>query len=590
MSGEQAGAGPAGRTEADALVIDDLEVRFGPARPAVGGVTIRVRPGEIVAVVGESGSGKTMTAMAAMGLLPPQARWAGRIEVAGLDLRSLGREDLRAVRGRDIAMVFQEPMTALNPVFTVGWQVAEALRTHNAGMTRPQALRRAAELLRLAGIGDPERRLGQYPHELSGGLRQRVMIAMAIACDPKVLVADEATTALDVTVQAEILDLLRRIRAELGTAILIITHNMGVVADIADRVVVMHDGVIVEEAAVDDLFGRPAAEYTRALLASVPRLAPHPAGARLLGGTRPASVRDEEARGEPVLALDHLTLDFGSRASGTLRAVDDVSLAIAPGEILGLVGESGSGKSTVGRCSVGLLRPTSGAVRLLGQDLAASRGRRLQGLRRRCGIVFQDPGSSLDPRMTIEECVAEPLVIAGTDRAGRGGRVAELLASVRLDPAVRSRYPHELSGGQRQRVSIARAIALRPELLVADEPTSALDVSVQATVLDLLLDLQAELGFACLFITHDLAVVSFLADRIAVMRSGRLVEVGPRDEVLFAPRHPYTQRLVAAAPVPDPAQQRERRRARLSLASEPGESPETDSSTEHGLSMGGPAA
>jgi peptide/nickel transport system ATP-binding protein len=599
---------PAARDGAgDALVIEDLEVSFGSARPAVGGVTIRVRPGEIVAVVGESGSGKTMTAMAALGLLPPLARWAGRVEVAGLDLRSLGRDELRSVRGRDIAMVFQEPMTALNPVFTVGWQVAEALQVHDQGRSRPQALRRAAELLRLAGISDPERRLGQYPHELSGGLRQRVMIAMAIACDPKVLVADEATTALDVTVQAEILDLLRRIRSELGTAILVITHNMGVVADIADRVVVMHDGVIVEEAAVDDLFGRPAAEYTQSLLASVPRLAPHPRGARLRDepGTGGESAGGESAGGEwadgeppgggragsagaPVLALDHLTLDFGSRASGTLRAVDDVSLAIAPGEILGLVGESGSGKSTVGRCAIGLLRPTSGAVRLLGEDLAASRGRRLQGLRRRCGIVFQDPGSSLDPRMTIEECVAEPLVIAGTGRAGRAGRVAELLASVRLDPAVRSRYPHELSGGQRQRVSIARAIALRPELLVADEPTSALDVSVQATVLDLLLDLQAELGFACLFITHDLAVVSFLADRIAVMRSGRLVELGPRDDVLFAPRHAYTQRLVAAAPVPDPAEQRQRRLARLSLA--PERSLEAGLSSEPGLSTGGPAA
>jgi peptide/nickel transport system ATP-binding protein len=577
VGGETVDGQEAVRAGADALVIQDLEVSFGQSRPAVGGVTIRVRPGEIVAVVGESGSGKTMTAMAALGLLPPMARWAGRVEVAGLDLRSLGREELRAVRGRDIAMVFQEPMTALNPVFTVGWQVAEALRVHDRALTKAQALVRAGELLRLAGITDPERRLGQYPHELSGGLRQRVMIAMAIACDPKVLVADEATTALDVTVQAEILDLLRRIRAELGTAIVVITHNMGVVADIADRVVVMRDGVIVEEAGVDDLFGRPAAEYTQALLASVPRLAPHPRGARLLArdeadGDEPAEsaagggpAGGDVAGGEPVLALDHLTLDFGSRASGTLRAVDDVSLAIAPGEILGLVGESGSGKSTVGRCAIGLLRPTAGTVRLLGQDLAASRGRRLSGLRRRCGIVFQDPGSSLDPRMTIEECVAEPLVIAGTDRAGRAARVAGLLESVRLDPVVRGRYPHELSGGQRQRVSIARAIALRPELLVADEPTSALDVSVQATVLDLLLDLQAELGFACLFITHDLAVVSFLADRIAVMRSGRLVEIGPRDEVLFAPQHPYTQRLVAAAPVPDPAEQRERRQARLSM-------------------------
>ena len=287
MSGEPVSGEQPVRAErdgaGDALVIDDLEVSFGAARPAVGGVTIRVRPGEIVAVVGESGSGKTMTAMAALGLLPPLARWAGRVEVAGLDLRSLGRDELRAVRGRDIAMVFQEPMTALNPVFTVGWQVAEALQVHDQGLSRPQALRRAAELLRLAGISDPERRLGQYPHELSGGLRQRVMIAMAIACDPKVLVADEATTALDVTVQAEILDLLRRIRAELGTAILVITHNMGVVADIADRVVVMHDGVIVEEAAVDDLFGRPAAEYTQSLLASGAEAGPASAGGPAAG-------------------------------------------------------------------------------------------------------------------------------------------------------------------------------------------------------------------------------------------------------------------------------------------------------------------
>jgi peptide/nickel transport system ATP-binding protein len=580
-----------------ALVIEDLAVTFGRdagTRPAVGGVTISLRPGEIVAVVGESGSGKTMTAMATLGLLPPTARWTGRIEVAGLDLRSLRREDLRAVRGRDIAMVFQEPMTALNPVFTVGWQVTEALRVHDRAMTRAQALRRAGELLRLAGITDPERRLRQFPHELSGGLRQRVMIAMAIACDPKVLVADEATTALDVTVQAEILDLLRGIRSQLGTAILVITHNMGVVADIADRVVVMHDGVIVEQAPVEDLFRRPAAPYTRALLAAVPRLAPHQRGARLLerpapsappssGGPSPELAQTELASpratptaspaagvpanpAEPVLALDHLTLDFGSPRRGGLRAVDDVTLALAPGEIVGLVGESGSGKSTVGRCAIGLLRPSSGTVRLLGQDLSAVHGKRLAGLRHRCGIVFQDPGSSLDPRMTIEECVAEPLIIAqSAGRGQRARRVAELLESVRLDPAVARRYPHELSGGQRQRVSIARAIALAPELLVADEPTSALDVSVQATVLDLLLDLQAELGFACLFITHDLAVVSFLADRIAVMRAGRLVEVGPRDQVLFAPEDDYTRRLVAAAPVPDPQEQRERRLARLSL-------------------------
>jgi peptide/nickel transport system ATP-binding protein len=539
-----------------ALVIRDLVVSFGGTR-AVDGVSLSVAPGEIVALVGESGSGKSMTAMAAMGLLPPAATWTGDISVGGISLRGLPPARLRALRGSRIAMVFQEPMTALNPSFTIGWQVAEAVRVHDRQVSRPAALRRASELLALAGIGDPERRLGQYPHELSGGLRQRVMIAIAIARDPAVLIADEATTALDVTVQAEILDLLREIRDRLGTAICVITHNMGVVADTADRVIVMHDGKIVEQAPVADLFGRPSQPYTRSLLASVPRLEP-----------RPGKPAPGPAEAGPVLQVRNLTVDFGSRVRGSLRAVDDVSFTLHPGEILGLVGESGSGKSTVGRCAIGLLTPSSGSVRLLGEELSAARGRRLRRLRQRCGIVFQDPGSSLDPRMTIGECVAEPLVIAraGT-RAERAARVRELLASVRLDPEAAARYPHELSGGQRQRVSIARALALRPELLVADEPTSALDVSVQATVLDLLLDLQASLGFACLFITHDLAVVSFLAHRVAVMRSGKMVETGERDQVLFAPADEYTRRLVASAPVPDPVAQRRRRAERLASQS-----------------------
>jgi peptide/nickel transport system ATP-binding protein len=538
-----------------ALLIRDLVVSFGAAR-AVDGVSLSVAPGEIVAIVGESGSGKSMTAMAAMGLLPPSARWSGHISVAGTSLDGLPAASLRKLRGSQLAMVFQEPMTALNPSFTVGWQVAEAVRAHDRTVPRAAALAKAAELLSLAGIPEPGKRLGQFPHELSGGLRQRVMIAIAIACDPAVLIADEATTALDVTVQAEILDLLREIRQRLGTAICVITHNMGVVADTADRVVVMHDGRIVEQAPVDDLFGRPAQEYTRSLLASVPRLQPRP--------DKAAPDAGEEA---PVLAVENLSVDFGSRIR-PLRAVDDVSFTVGRGEILGLVGESGSGKSTVGRCAIGLLRPAAGSVKLLGEDLTRARGGRLRLLRRRCGIVFQDPGSSLDPRMTIEECVAEPLVIAREgNRAQRAARVAELLESVRLDPATAARYPHELSGGQRQRISIARAIALRPELLVADEPTSALDVSVQATVLDLLLDLQASLGFACLFISHDLAVVSFLAHRVAVMRAGRLVETGEREQVLFAPADDYTRRLVASAPVPDPAEQRRRRAARLTLDS-----------------------
>jgi peptide/nickel transport system ATP-binding protein len=538
-----------------ALLIRDLVVSFGEVR-AVDGVSLSVAPGEIVALVGESGSGKSMTAMAAMGLLPPSARWSGHISVAGTPLDGLPAAALRKLRGSRIAMVFQEPMTALNPSFTVGWQVAEAVRAHDRTVPRAAALAKAAELLSLAGIPEPDRRLGQFPHELSGGLRQRVMIAIAIACDPAVLIADEATTALDVTVQAEILDLLRDIRQRLGTAICLITHNMGVVADSADRVVVMHEGRIVEQAPVDDLFGRPAQEYTRSLLASVPRLELRPDKAAPDTGAEP-----------PVLVAENLAVEFGSRMR-RLRAVDGVSFTVGRGEILGLVGESGSGKSTVGRCAIGLLRPTAGSVRLLGEDLARAHGGRLRRLRQRCGIVFQDPGSSLDPRMTVEECIAEPLVIAREgSRAQRAARVADLLDSVRLASVVASRYPHELSGGQRQRVSIARALALRPELLVADEPTSALDVSVQATVLDLLLDLQASLGFACLFITHDLAVVSFLAHRVAVMRGGRLVETGDRDQVLFASADDYTRMLVASAPVPDPAEQRRRRAARLTLNS-----------------------
>jgi peptide/nickel transport system ATP-binding protein len=546
---------------APALAIEDLRVTFAngahPVR-AVDGVSIEVRPGEIVAVVGESGSGKSVTSMSTLRLLPPTAEVSGKIQVGGVDVTTLDGSELRAIRGAEVAMVFQEPMTALNPAFTVGWQVAEALRLHKSDMSRKQAYDRAAELLEMVGIRDARRRLGQFPHELSGGLRQRVMIAIAIACEPKVLIADEATTALDVTVQAEILDLLRDLRAKFGMAMLVITHNMGVVADIADRVVVMYQGKVVEQATVEDLFARPQAGYTKNLLASVPRLVPGGRRAR----TTPREP-DGAADAGPALTLEHLVVEFRGKGGGKTRAVDDVSLTIGAGEVLGLVGESGSGKSTVGRTAIGLIKPASGTVRLLGEPLTGAKGRDLRRLRRRCSIVFQDPASSLDPRMTVGDCVAEPLVI---NKVGdRDDRVAALLRSVKLDPSVRSRYPHELSGGQRQRVGIARAIALDPELVIADEPTSALDVSVQAAVLDLFLELQDRLGFACLFITHDLAVVGLVSDRVAVMNSGRLVEEGPRDQVLFEPREDYTRRLVSSAPVPDPAAQRERRTRRLAL-------------------------
>jgi peptide/nickel transport system ATP-binding protein len=535
-----------------ALAIEDLSVSFRSGRDtvrAVDGVSIEVGPGEVVAVVGESGSGKSVTSLSALGLLPPTATTSGSVQVGGVDVTTLDGPGLRAIRGAEVAMVFQEPMTALNPAFTVGWQVAEALRLHVAGLSRKQALKRAAELLEMAGIRDARRRLGQFPHELSGGLRQRVVIAMAIACEPKLLIADEATTALDVTVQAEILDLLRDLRERFGMALLVITHNMGVVADIADRVVVMYQGKVVEQAAVEDLFARPRADYTKRLLASVPRLVP--------GERRPRVATAEE---DPALVLEDLTVEFRGKGGSRVRAVDAVSLTIARGEVLGLVGESGSGKSTVGRAAIGLVKPTSGTVRLLGEPTARAKGRDLRRLRRRCGIVFQDPASSLDPRMTVGDCVAEPLVIGGA--GDRTERVVALLESVELDPALRRRYPHELSGGQRQRVGIARALALDPELVIADEPTSALDVSVQAAVLEVFLELQERLGFACLFITHDLAVVGRVSDRVAVLNDGRLVEEGPRDEVLFAPREEYTRRLVTSAPVPDPAEQRRRRAER----------------------------
>ncbi|HEY0542961.1 MAG TPA: ABC transporter ATP-binding protein [Actinoallomurus sp.] len=542
-------------TDAPMLTIEDLAVSFRSGREsvrAVDGVSLTVAPGEVVAVVGESGSGKSVTSMSALGLLPPTATTTGTVRVGGVDVTTLDGAGLRAIRGAEVAMVFQEPMTALNPAFTVGWQVAEALRLHIEDLSKKQALERAAELLEMVGIRDARDRLGQYPHELSGGLRQRVVIAMAIACEPKVLIADEATTALDVTVQAEILDLLRDLRARFGMAMLVITHNMGVVADIADRVVVMYQGKVVEQATVEDLFARPEAHYTKKLLASVPRLA------RGEGRTRTAPADEEVA-----LSLEHLVVEFRGKGGRKNRAVDDVSLTIAKGEVLGLVGESGSGKSTVGRAAIGLLKPTSGSVRLLGEALTDARGRDLRRLRRRCGIVFQDPASSLDPRMTVGDCVAEPLVINGV--GDRSERVVALLKSVELDPALRRRHPHELSGGQRQRVGIARALALDPQLVIADEPTSALDVSVQAAVLEVFLELQERLGFACLFITHDLAVVGRVSDRVAVMNAGRVVEEGPRDDVLFDSREEYTRRLVTSAPVPDPVEQRRRRAERHGL-------------------------
>ncbi|PFG40899.1 peptide/nickel transport system ATP-binding protein [Georgenia soli] len=543
--------------------IRDLHVAFAtdaePVR-AVDGVSLSVEPGQVLAVVGESGSGKTVTGKAILKLLPETATVSGAVLLAGKDVVSLDRRAMRAVRGRDVAMVFQEPSSALNPVYTVGWQIAEGLRAHGE-VSKKEARRRAVEILGRVGIPDPETRVDHYPHQFSGGQKQRIVIAMALSLGPKVIVADEPTTALDVTVQAEILDLLRRVRREFGTAIVLITHNMGVVADLADRVAVMYQGKVVEEADVRELFANPRHEYTRALLEAVPRLGGHVTAEEPEQGTDPTA---EPAVPAVVEARDLEIVYPGRIGRQGFRAVDRASFAIAPGEVLGLVGESGSGKTTIGRAIAGLTRASGGSLRVLGHEMVGFRERAFRPLRARIGFVFQDPATSFNPLLTIAECVAEPLIVHGRarDLADARRRVDELLDAVHLPTSYGARYPHELSGGQRQRASLARALALDPELLIADEPTSALDVSVQARVLEVFTELQERLRFATLFISHDLAVVGMLADRIAVLYHGQLVEMGASEQVLGDPRDAYTRRLLASVPVPDPVEQ-ERRREEL---------------------------
>ncbi len=541
-----------------AVEIRDLDVTFatdGGDVHAVHGIDLDVRDREILAIVGESGSGKTVTARTLLGLLPETATATGAVVVSGTDVVSLSPARLRQLRGRDAAMIFQEPMTALNPVFPVGWQIAEGIRAHER-VSKRDARRRAIEILGTVGIPDPERRVDDYPHQFSGGQKQRIVIAQALAMGPKVLIADEPTTALDVTVQAEILDLLRGIRDEFGTAILLITHNMGVVADLADRVTVMYQGDIVETAPVDELFAAPKAEYTRDLLAAVPRL---DIADRTWAG---------DAEAAPVVRADDLEIRYPGRfgRKGFL-AVSGVSFDIRPGEVLGLVGESGSGKSTIARAIAGLTEVTGGSLEVLGVEMRGVTERQLRPHRRDLGFVFQDPASSFNPLLTIGAAIAEPLVVHGVHRSPEDARarVAELLEAVRLPAAFQDRFPHELSGGQRQRASLARALALEPKLLIADEPTSALDVSVQKTVLELFTDLQERFGFACLFVTHDLAVVDMLAHRVAVLHRGEVVEQGRTADVLGAPKEEYTQRLIASLPVPDPAEQAARRQLRRSL-------------------------
>ena len=531
--------------EESALSVKKLSVTFltdAGEVDAVSEVSFEVYPGEVLAVVGESGSGKSVSVRSAIGLLPDTARVEGHVILGGQDVTTLSSKAWAQMRGNKISMVFQEPGSALDPLFTIGYQIVEALRAHPGSdgkrMNNKDAKARAVELLTMVGLPSPEQRFSYYPHELSGGQKQRVMIAIAISCEAKVIIADEPTTALDVTVQAEILELLRDLKDRLGCAIVLITHSMGVVSDLADRVVVMQNGRVVEEAPVAQLFDAPSDDYTKKLLAAVPTLA------------AVESDKTVDTSGEPVLDVSHLVVQFsGGVGSPAFRAVDDVSLTIHRGETLGLVGESGSGKSTIGRCVAALQKPTDGTVTVMGRNIAGMSERKLKPLRKRFGFVFQDPSASLNPRLTVGQCIAEPMIVHKYGSADAiAARTTELLDAVQLPSGTDKRYPHELSGGQRQRVSLARALVLGPDLVVADEPTSALDVSVQAAVLDLFEDLQQEFGFACLFISHDLAVVDRVAHRVVVLRDGGVVEVGTPWKILRSPEADYTKKLLAAIP------------------------------------------
>ncbi|MCF3932245.1 ABC transporter ATP-binding protein [Acuticoccus sp. M5D2P5] len=559
------------------LSVEGLTVSFrseGAWASVVRDLSFEIGGGETVAVVGESGSGKSVTALSIMRLLQEGvSKIEGKVMLEGRgDLLALPDETMRDVRGAEIGMIFQEPMTSLNPVMTAGFQVVEALRRHR-GMDRAAARAEALRLFDLVRIPDAKRRLDQHPHTFSGGMRQRVMIAMAMACRPKLLIADEPTTALDVTIQAQILELIRELQADTGMAVMFITHDMGVVAEIADRVVVMLRGDKVEDGPAAEIFAAPRVAYTRMLLSAVPKLGSLDGSATprrfpdLKGDPDSADPANEpDLRADEILAVDGLVTRFDIRGGvfgrpvGRVHAVENVSFSVRAGETLALVGESGCGKSTTGRSILRLIEPRAGAIRFDGRDVMAATPTEMRDVRRQMQMIFQDPYGSLNPRKTVGSAIGEPLRVHGVAHGEEvEAKVVAMLDRVGLPPEHALRFPHEFSGGQRQRVCIARSLALDPKLIVADESVSALDASVKAQVVNLMLDLQKDLGLAYIFISHDIAVVERISHRVAVMLLGEIVEIGPRDAVLANPRHPYTQKLISAVPVPDPARKGTRR-------------------------------
>ncbi len=560
------------------LSVEHLTTSFrvdGKPVPVVRDLSFSIAPQETLAVVGESGSGKSVTALSIMRLVSEATGHIdGTITLDGTDLTKLTEAQMRDVRGGKIGMIFQEPMTSLNPVLTVGFQVIEVLQRHR-GMDAAAAQAETLRLFDLVRIPDSRSRLSEFPHTFSGGMRQRVMIAMALACQPRLLIADEPTTALDVTIQAQILQLIRELQAEVGMSVMFITHDMGVVAEVADRVIVMLNGEMVEERPVKDIFADPRHPYTKKLLSAVPVLGSLSDSdlprqfARLSSKAEEAVVpppqSEPDKRGEVILDLQNLSTRFDvrggmlGRVRGRVHAVEDVSFQLRSGETLALVGESGCGKSTTGRSILRLIEPAAGRILFEGKDLLKASPTELRDMRRRIQMIFQDPYGSLNPRKTVGAAIREPMVVHGLRTASEAdAEVARLLDTVGLLPEHALRFPHEFSGGQRQRLCIARCLALEPKLIVADESVSALDVSIQAQVINLLLDLQRDLGLAFLFISHDIAVVERVSHRIAVMLLGEIVEIGPRRAILENPQHPYTQSLISAAPIPDPSIRRVR--------------------------------